>query len=172
MCCVCRRLCNTEKIVASSPTLSAYPSLPTLSAILLNRHVNNKRTTNKPIPHDIVFGFGRDRPASKKESTRNLPNGLHEKHETSLTGCTKKRKNNHKQGSWRQLVDPNQVCHILIYTSHSGTAYMYIFLDFFKVWLVGGWGVSSVRCCRRKGSRPSTARRIHRWRGDSAVVMH
>ena len=123
MCCVSRRLCNTEKTVASSPTLS-YPALPTLSAILLNRHVNNKRTTNKPIPHDIVFGSGRDRPASKKESTRktrNLPNGLHEK-----------RKNNHKQGSWRQLVDPNQVCHILIYTSHSGTAH-----HFFLIGLVG-----------------------------------
>ena len=61
-------------------------------------------------------------------------------HETSLTGCTKNEKNNHKQDSRRQF-DPNQVCHILIYTSHSGTAYIYIFLDFFLG--LAGRGVGS-----------------------------
>ena len=114
MCCVCKRLCNTEKIVASSPTLSAYPSLPTLSAILLNRQVdsyespseqqtNNKQThtkttygvhtRDKTLTHMIssLASAGTD-PPLKKESTRNLPNGLKEKRkkqipENSITVC-------------------------------------------------------------------------------------
>ena len=126
MCCVYKRLCNTVKIAVSSPTLSAYPLLLTLSVILLNRHVNNKRITNKPIPHDIVFGFGRDRLASKKESTRNLPNGLHEKHEKTTTNKT--------VGDSLLTRPETGMPYTNLYVSQRHSIYIY-FLDFFRF----GW---------------------------------
>ena len=128
MCCVCKRLCNTEKIVASSPTLSAYPSLPTLSAILLNRQVdssespseqqaNNKQThtkttygvhtRDKTLTHMIssLASAGTD-PPLKKRAPRNLPNGLHEKR---------------KNKSLKLLLCARSC------STHSGTTYIYFF---------------------------------------------